>query len=282
MLTIGLETRASSAPEGQVLALRTAPDPRKDLQNEDAAGSHDDRLPISEASRSPPALSKERGILGKLQSAPAWAWNVADRNVICILAAVGIGCVDPLKAQLQDGVLRWIGSVWSQLGNANIVLSTILLGSALQPESRLAIRALHSRLRGIKQQHSERAKQENTQRTHSTAPEDRDGNTTANIVAAPCTNPSFRAMDEHGDLRPEEVHWPQHQVHSSEDELLSPSPARGELPRLRIAVAIILLKLIVMPAICIPVQVWRKASMPYTRWYRSVDYGGAISPCRHQ
>ena len=38
-------------------------------------------------------------------------WAMADRNLVCMLIAAGIGCWPALQAELREGGLRWVNSL---------------------------------------------------------------------------------------------------------------------------------------------------------------------------
>ena len=57
---------------------------------------------------------------------------VADRNLVCTLVAIGIGCTRPLRDMLSTGGLRWLAGGWELLGRSGVVISSVVLGAALQ------------------------------------------------------------------------------------------------------------------------------------------------------
>jgi hypothetical protein len=238
-----------------------------------------DSLPISDPPHAPPGAKGSRGCLWCLRRAADGVWGLADRNLVCILIALGIGCIGPLKAELEEGGLRWMGSVWDQLGKTNVVLSTMLLGSALQPDARVAIRALCAWVgrdtRSGRRSNPVSGKRGPSLRAAGAAAElgqCKVGSGAATGSEAPGVRLSSAALEPHlsaglpvarspPELPPDEL--------QSDGSTVS-SPPVGQ-QRLRIALATILLKLVVMPAICIPLQV-RRAAVFF--------FGGAA--CAHQ
>eukprot|EP00962_Isochrysis_galbana_P021945 scaffold6503_cov115-Isochrysis_galbana.AAC.1 len=238
-------------------------DPETCSENDVARGSGSrDFLPVSNAPRATSGATGSRGSLRCMRRAADGVWTIADRNLVCILIALGIGCISPLKAELQEGGLRWMGSVWDQLGKTNVVLSTILLGSALQPDARIAT---HSVVAWFQRWRSCRFYAERRQnlRSAGSAAERRQckvrSGASARLEAQDVRSSSaavesgLSAGSRHGAVGSPPV---LQSDESPADGLTSSSPQTSQL-RLRISVATVLLKLIVMPAICIPLQVRR-------------------------
>ena len=39
-------------------------------------------------------------------------WRMMDRTWICVLLAIAIGCIQPLRDVFENGALRWVGDSW--------------------------------------------------------------------------------------------------------------------------------------------------------------------------
>jgi len=69
---------------------------------------------------------------GWLACCTSLAASTADPVIICVLIAMGIGCVAPVKrALLEGGALDWLGDAWTSLGQCGSILNITLLGASL-------------------------------------------------------------------------------------------------------------------------------------------------------
>ena len=211
---------------------------------------------------SAPCAPSPPGRAGRwLRRARGVVWGVADRNLVCMLLAVAIGCIPPLKVELQGGGLKWVGSVWSQLGKTNVVLSTILLGSALQPDARLAVRALVAWVRRhtCSGRRAWRSHSGGGRRMRTCA--SGVGNTGCGAGVA-AVRLSGVIVDRAGGAGPLPSGAPLRAQPEGVAEGSAPASSAASVRlRFRVAAATILIKLVLMPAICIPLQV-RSAAPP--------------------
>lgn len=37
---------------------------------------------------------------------------MVDRTWVCVLLAIAIGCIEPLRDVFESGALRWVGDSW--------------------------------------------------------------------------------------------------------------------------------------------------------------------------
>ena len=54
-------------------------------------------------------------------------------NIASMVAAIGLGCAPPLRWVLADGPLRFAAAACAKVGDATVVLATVILGASLQP-----------------------------------------------------------------------------------------------------------------------------------------------------
>lgn len=59
--------------------------------------------------------------------------DLVDRNTVCTVVAILLGCTPPLRWVLSGGPLRWVSGAWDQIGGAGVTLSIAILGASLQP-----------------------------------------------------------------------------------------------------------------------------------------------------
>jgi hypothetical protein len=233
-------------------------DPETDVSNRHS-------LPVSNLWRSTSGAKGSRHRLRCLCRAVKGVLSSADRNLVCILIAVGIGCIGPLKAELQTGGLRWMGSVWDQLGKTNVVLSTILLGSALQPNARLATRSVCAwfkrSARGERRPHRINVSRRQSLRSAGGAAElgqykvGSGASAESEAHGARSSSATLEIGLPAGSCQAAVGSPPGRPSDLLQDNGSTPLSPRIRQQRLRITLAAILLKLVVMPAICIPLQV---------------------------